>query len=134
MFTADWSGQGLAAAVLLRVRADGSSSYEPVFRYDAEGKPSATPIELGAETDQLFLVLFGSGIRHHNGLGNFYAYVGNESAEVLYAGPQGSLAGLDQVNLRLPRRMALRGRVRVIVYNFRAFVQQTFNEVFIEIK
>src|SRR5262249_13474240 len=35
LFSANANGQGVGAAVALRVKADGSQSYEPVARYDA---------------------------------------------------------------------------------------------------
>ncbi len=41
------------------------------------------------------------------------ATLGGLNAEVLYAGAQGSLAGLDQINVRLPRSLAGRGDVDV---------------------
>jgi uncharacterized protein (TIGR03437 family) len=34
---------------------------------------------------------------------------------VQYAGPQGGFAGLDQVNIRVPRGLAVRGAVDVIL-------------------
>jgi uncharacterized protein (TIGR03437 family) len=41
---------------------------------------------------------------------------------VLYAGPQRELAGLDQVNLALPRRLVSAGEVRVSVNEIGALV------------
>ena len=41
------------------------------------------------------------------------ATIGGEPAEVIFAGPQGSFVGLDQVNLRIPRTLAGRGEVEV---------------------
>jgi uncharacterized protein (TIGR03437 family) len=35
--------------------------------------------------------------------------IGGQTAPVLYAGAQGELAGLDQINLGLPRNVAGRG-------------------------
>jgi len=40
--------------------------------------------------------------------------VGGEDAEVAYAGAQGSLFGLDQVNVRRPRSLAGRGEVSIV--------------------
>jgi len=36
-------------------------------------------------------------------------------AETLYAGPQGAYEGLDQLNVRIPRSLAGRGEVDVIL-------------------
>jgi len=114
VFTANANGQGVAAAVAQRVKGDGSVTYEPVARFDAEqNRFVAVPIDLGAESDQVFLILFGTGFRYHPGLSYVYATVGGTSTPALYAGPQGDFAGLDQVNLRVPRNLAGRGEVDV---------------------
>jgi|GEM_PF-6598484 len=114
LFSADATGQGLPAAVALRVRADGSQQFEPVARFDvAQNKFIAAPIDLGDSSDQVFLILFGTGLRFRSALTAVTAQVGGESAEVLYAGAQGAFAGLDQVNVRLPRSLVGRGEVEV---------------------
>ncbi len=90
-----------AAAIVQRVRADGSQSVEPV----------SGPIDLGPETDQVYLVLFGTGIRANSGIPGITAHILiNQQAPVIqapviFAGPQGSQNGLDQVNLLLPRTL-----------------------------
>jgi uncharacterized protein (TIGR03437 family) len=110
LFTADASGRGFPAGYAQRVRADGSQSIEPVARFDAaQNKFIAVPIELGPESDQVFLVLFGTGIRFRSSLMAVAASIGGSSADVLYAGAQGDFVGLDQINLRLPRALAGRG-------------------------
>ena len=86
-----------AAGYLLRVRADGSRSYEPAF---------AGPLEVGPDSEALYLELYGTGIR---GGRQVTARVGRQPVEVLYAGPIAGEEGVDQVNLRLPRPFLLRG-------------------------
>ncbi len=114
LFAADASGQGLAAATVLRVRADGSQSFEPVGRFDpVQNRFVAVPIDLGAETDRVFLLLFGSGWRYRSSLTAVTIKLGGVMSEVTYAGAQGGLAGLDQLNLRIPRSLAGRGEVEV---------------------
>ncbi|MBI1898765.1 MAG: hypothetical protein HYS04_19855 [Acidobacteria bacterium] len=97
-----------AGSLLLRVR-DGVQAVESVFE-------SATGIvrliDMGPETDQLFLLLFGTGLRF---AGNVSATVGGVNAPVTYAGPQSEFPGLDQVNMQLPRSLAGRGRVDVML-------------------
>lgn len=63
LFSASSDGSGVAAALALRVRADNSQSYESVAQYDdALKKFVAVPIDV---TDgQVFLILFGTGIRY----------------------------------------------------------------------
>lgn len=114
LFSANATGQGVASAVLLRVRADGAQSYEPVAGFDAaQGRFVPLPIDLGPESDQLFLILYGTGMRFRSSLANVAATIGGANAEALYVGPQGDFVGLDQANLRLPRSLASRGVVEV---------------------
>ena len=110
------ASQGVAAALVARLKADGTLSYEAVASYDsAQKKFVAAPIGFGPESEQLFLVLFGTGMRHRAGLNLAAAWIGNVYAEPLYIGPQGFFHGLDQVNLRIPRSLAGRGEVDVLV-------------------
>jgi len=120
IFTADASGQGLPAAVALRMKADGSQSYEEVVFFDQGlNKFVARPIDLGpdlgASTDQVFLILYGTGIRNRNSLFSVRAGIGGANAEVLFAGALGGFEGLDQVNLRIPRILAGRGGAADVV-------------------
>ncbi|MGH9837503.1 MAG: SBBP repeat-containing protein [Blastocatellia bacterium] len=115
LFSADATGQGLAAAVAVRVKADGSQTFEPVVQLDGFGRLIAAPIDLGPESDQVFLILFGTGWRGNASLSNIVARIGDADAPVSYAGPQGSFIGEDQINLRIPRSLAGRGNVAVII-------------------
>lgn len=120
LFSAAATGRGPAAALVLRVKADGSQSYEPVAQFDpAQNKFITIPIDLGpdlgAASDQVFLVLFGSGLRGNGDLGAVSAQASGSVLPVVYTGAQGSLAGLDQINLRLPRTLTVRGEQEVIL-------------------
>ncbi|MBK9316852.1 MAG: choice-of-anchor D domain-containing protein [Acidobacteria bacterium] len=116
LFAANANGQGVAAAVALRVKADGSQSYEPVSRYDqAQNSFVAAPIEPGPDGEQVYLLLFGTGLRFNSGLQGVTCKIGGIDAPVLYAGAQGDLVGLDQVNLSLPRALAGRGEVDLVL-------------------
>ncbi|MGH9839084.1 MAG: SBBP repeat-containing protein [Blastocatellia bacterium] len=110
LFSADASGQGLASAVVLRVRASGEQVFEPVARFDQSlNRFVAVPIDFGPESDQLFLILFGTGMRFRT---NAAAAIGGTAGAVLYVGPS-VFAGLDQCNVNLPRSLAGRGEVNV---------------------
>ncbi|MGE0132325.1 MAG: N-acetylmuramoyl-L-alanine amidase [Blastocatellales bacterium] len=112
IFSANANGQGAPAAVVLRIKADGSQSYEPVARFDqAQNKFVAAPIDLGAESDQVFLVAYGTGIRFRNSLNGVVAKIGGVDSQVLFAGPASGFFGLDQVNVRLSRNLIGRGLV-----------------------
>jgi len=114
LFSANANGQGVAAAVVLRVKADGAQIVEPVSRFDqATNRFVAVPINLGPVSDQLFLIAFGTGLRGRNDISSVSARIGDVNAAVLYAGAQGGFVGLDQVNLSLPRSLVGKGEVRV---------------------
>lgn len=114
LFTADASGHGLAAALILRVKQDGSMSYEPVAMFDPMlNKTVAVPIDFGPEGDQIFLILFGTGIRGRSSDSAVTALIGGSSSQVLYSGAQGDWVGLDQVNVALQRSLIGRGEVDV---------------------
>jgi uncharacterized protein (TIGR03437 family) len=60
-------------------------------------------------------VLFGTGLRNRSSQSAVTVTIGGVNSEVLYAGAQGDLVGLDQLNLRLPRSLAGRGETDVVV-------------------
>lgn len=114
LFTVNATGQGLAAAVVLRTRENGEQVYEPVAIFDAsQNRFVAQPIDLGPETDRVFLLLFGTGFRQRSALTAVTGRIGGIDAEVSYAGPQTDFVGLDQANVRVPRSLAGRGEVEV---------------------
>jgi uncharacterized protein (TIGR03437 family) len=116
IFSADASGGGLASAQVLRVKANGTQSFEPVARFDpVENKIVAVPVDFGPETDQLFLILYGTGMRFRSALSNVTVKIGGTDVEVLFLGAQPSFSGLDQVNLQLPRSLAGRGEVDLVM-------------------
>jgi uncharacterized protein (TIGR03437 family) len=114
LFTANSSGQGVAAAVALRVKPDGRQIFEPIAQFDpAQNRMVAIPIDLGPEGDQVFLILYGTGLRSRSSLSAVAARVGGMNSQVLYAGVAEGFVGLDQINLSLPRSLAGRGTVEV---------------------
>ncbi|MFN0085312.1 MAG: LamG-like jellyroll fold domain-containing protein [Blastocatellia bacterium] len=116
LFSANANGIGVAAAYVLRVGADGSQRTEQIIRFDASlNRFVAVPIDFGPAGDRLFLVLFGTGLRKRTSLDNAMASIGGLLVPLGFAGPQGPLAGLDQINLELPRSLAGRGEVNVIL-------------------
>jgi uncharacterized protein (TIGR03437 family) len=116
VFSADSSGHGVAAALVLRFKADGTYTYEPVAAYDqTQGRFISVPIDVGAPADQVYLTLFGTGLRGRSSTSAVSASIGGTSLEVTYAGPQGSLIGVDQVNLRLPGNLAGKGEAELSV-------------------
>jgi penicillin G amidase len=114
LLSMDGTGRGLAAAVVLRIKADGTAAYEAVARVEGTtGISVPVPVSLGQATDQVFLVLFATGARDRSSMAAVTVSVGGLGSEILYAGPQGSYAGLDQINVRLSPRLAGRGQVTI---------------------
>jgi uncharacterized protein (TIGR03437 family) len=116
LFSANASGQGAAAAVVFRRRADGSESFEPVAQFDqAQGRFVTVPIDLGPETDQVFLILYGVGFRFRSSLSAATVTIGGVNSEVLFADAAPGFVGLDQANVRLSRSLIGRGEVDVVL-------------------
>ncbi|MFN0111834.1 MAG: kelch repeat-containing protein [Blastocatellia bacterium] len=116
LFTANSSGQGVAAAVALRVRANGSQTVEAISEWNAAlNRFVAKPIDLGAEGELVYLLLFGTGLRLRGNLSGVTVSVGGLAIPAQYAGQQGDFVGLDQINLLLPRPLTGRGEVDVML-------------------
>jgi len=133
IFTANNNGRGAPAAIALRASTGAS---EPVFRCDP--RPCVPkPIDLGPEEEKVTLVLFLCGIRGAGGQAdqnNVRSFVrvllGGIEYTPDYAGPAPGFAGLDQINLPLPRALIGRGRVELVVSGANGV---TSNETEIEI-
>ena len=116
LFAANSNGQGVAAALVLRVKANGTQVFEQVAVFDPGGNSFvAAPIDLGPPEEQVFLILYGTGMRFRSSLSGAQLTVGGTALEVLFLGGQGVFVGLDQLNARLPRSLAGRGQVNVVL-------------------
>ncbi len=128
IFAANADGRGVPAAQLLRVAANNVQTYEPLSaRNEAANRILATPINLGPEGERVFLILYPTGLRRvpdPNGDGNRNEFtrviINGLSVVPAYAGPQGSLVGLDQVNVEIPRTLLGSGAldVQIVVNGF----------------
>ena len=103
LFSAAATGSGLAAALAVRVSSDGSQIVEPVADFNqAQGMFEPNPLDSVAT--QIYISLFGTGIRH--GL-ELAATVNGMPVPVLFHGDQGQFPGVDQVNVGpLPPELA----------------------------
>ncbi len=98
------------------MRANGTQVYEPISRLDpATNLYVSVPIDLGPAGERVFLLLFGTCIRFSSALSAVTATIGGVNAAVTYAGKQGGLVGLDQVNVEVPRSLAGRGEVDIVL-------------------
>ena len=123
IFTANSSGQGAPAAILLRVKSNGDQITETVVQFDSTlGRFIPKPIDFGPEGERVFLILFFSGVNRApdpNNDGNrnesVHLLIGGAESVPFYAGAQGSFAGLDQMNAELPRSLIGRGRLSLSI-------------------
>jgi uncharacterized protein (TIGR03437 family) len=106
------NGSGLVAANVVRVTG-GASTYEDIFQISG-GSVVARPVNLGPTTDQVYLVLYGTGLRAA-GTAGVTVTIGGIGAPVVYGGPQGEVEGFDQVNVQVPRSLSGGGAVQVIL-------------------
>ena len=112
LFSANGDGQGVAAAQLLRVHADGTMETEPVVRFNA-ATTSYVPVPIRfSGSDQLYLELYGTGFGLAT-LAEATLRLGDVDVPLLFVGPQGSFTGLDQINARLPQELAGYGTLDV---------------------
>lgn len=114
IFSANADGQGAAAGVALRVRGT-SRSFEPIAQFDpSQNRFLPRPIDLRDPNEEVVLVLFGTGFRSLDAQTGATLTIGGIALPVLFAGAQGTLAGLDQINALLPRSLAGRGEVEAL--------------------
>ncbi len=120
IFTADASGSGPPAATYYRYRGNQFIGIEPVARIDQTNKFVPVPVNLNADDEQVFLICYLSGVRKAGGgsgdVSNFVRVViGGLERKPDYTAAQGDFAGLDQINLSMPRELIGRGRVSLVV-------------------
>jgi uncharacterized protein (TIGR03437 family) len=130
LFTMSGDGKGVPAANAIQVTtaAPQTQSLVPVFQCTASVCDS-TPIALGANTT-VYLILYGTGIRNRSSLANVTININGTDVPVLYAGPQPSYEGLDQINVQLPLTLSGSGQVNVVL----TIDGQTANVVTIDIQ
>jgi uncharacterized protein (TIGR03437 family) len=105
LFAVQKDGTSYAAAVLIRVHADGTDSAESLVGSDpATGDLVPVSASPGAASDRVYLSLYGTGFTGATAqtVGSVSPGHPNDAFSVLYAGPQGQIDGLDQINIELP--------------------------------
>jgi uncharacterized protein (TIGR03437 family) len=115
IFSANGTGQGVAAAQLVTTHANGSQDLLPwLATYDAtQSAWVGVPVSLGTATDTATLVLFGTGVRYRPSLTSVTATINGSTLPVQYSGAQPTYVGLDQMNINLPRALVGAGVVNV---------------------
>jgi uncharacterized protein (TIGR03437 family) len=112
LFSANADGRGVGAIVALHVASNGAQTSEIVYTCSASGC-TATPISLGDASSRLILMLYGTGIRGFASTPS--VTIGGAASQVLGAAAQSEYPGLDQVNVQVPRSLAGRGDVEIVV-------------------
>jgi len=117
ILTANADGSGAPAGYALRVNSGGQQLAETIVRYDENQKKFVpAPIALSGTNDNVFLIVFGSGIRGRSSLDEVKVTIGGVKAEVSYAGPAGDgFIAVDQLNILIPSGIDGRGEVEVVV-------------------
>ena len=111
IFTFNATGLGVIAGSVLRVR-NSVALYEELAQSTSDGFITRA-IDLGPVTDQVFLIIYGTGWRQAGNATR--VLLGGEVIVPQFAGAQGALVGLDQINALIPRSLLGRGRLSVVV-------------------
>jgi uncharacterized protein (TIGR03437 family) len=104
---------GLVMATVLRMSGD-QQTYEDVYQMDDSGAIIARPIDMGPDTDQLSLIISGTGFRAA-GTGQTSVSINGVDAPVSSAGAQGTLVGVDQATVMIPRSLVGAGSVDLVL-------------------
>jgi uncharacterized protein (TIGR03437 family) len=113
LFSANENGKGVAAAIAV-VITGGTQATLPIFSSGPAGSRTAIPVDLGSTDTQVYLELYGSGVRGRASLADVQVAIGGVNYPALYAGPS-SFAGLDQINVLLPHTLKGRGDTSIVV-------------------
>jgi hypothetical protein len=115
IFTANMNGQGVAAGQFVHVAPGFLQTFDSIAVFDkTKNTYVPNPVSFGPAGDQLYLVLYGTGIRHRSSDAVVSATVNGVTVPIQTAA-QGVYPGLDQMNLQLPNSLAGVGTVNVIV-------------------
>jgi uncharacterized protein (TIGR03437 family) len=102
---------GLIAANVITVGAGGAQTLGSTSQV-VNGAVVPLPVNLGPPAQQVFLVLYATGVAGRSSLANVSVSIGGLSLPAAYAGPQGD-AGLDQVNVQIPASLAGTGSTTI---------------------
>ena len=115
LFSADGSGTGLPAGTVQYSGPDNNSTVA-LATYDATLGWQPIAVDLSDAQELVLLNLYGTGIRGRSSIAAVTATIGGQAVSVNSAGPQGQVAGLDQLVLGpLPLSLRGAGTVPVVV-------------------
>jgi uncharacterized protein (TIGR03437 family) len=110
LYSQNGDGAGVAAAN----SQVGSNVTPTVSSCDASTPRSclSSPLSLSGASGDLYLILYGTGIRHAKSV---TVYIGGQQVTPAYAGAQPRFPGLDQINVVVPRSMTPAGETLLYV-------------------
>jgi uncharacterized protein (TIGR03437 family) len=112
LFTANSDGAGAVVGKAIRVRGGTQMPREEIVMLDgATNKFVTKPIDFAPATEELFIELYGTGLRHRSSQGNVSCEIGGVTIPVEYAGVSPDFIGLDQANIKIPAALDNRGEV-----------------------
>jgi len=107
------NSSGLAAAWVVPVISGAGQAQQAVFQVNSFDAVVPLPISLGPASEQVYLELYGTGIRFAK---NVSVTLGGVDVPVLYSGAAPGFAGEDQVNVGpLPRSLTGQGSVNILL-------------------
>jgi uncharacterized protein (TIGR03437 family) len=115
MYSMTGTGSGPAAATALSIGGGTPPFSTAVSLYNCGGSGcQAIPVNV-AGSAPVYLTLYGTGIRGRSSLDNVLVTINGISVPALYAGPQPSFAGLDQINVQLPAQLQGSGVANIAI-------------------
>lgn len=122
IFSVTVAGASAYAGQIVYAHADGSQTIAE-STVSSGGSLTYNPIDLSVAGDRVYLVLYGTGLRHG---GSVTADANGTSLPVAFSGAQSTFPGVDQINLGpLPASLAGAGQVKLHI----AVDGRTANEV-----
>ena len=116
LFTGNADGVGAAVGKAIRVRNGVQSPREEIVVLDVPTNKYVTkPIDFSPTTEDVFVELYGTGLRYRSSQANVSVEIGGVTIPVEYAADAPGFFGLDQVNIKLPASLDNRGEVDLTV-------------------
>ncbi len=107
-----FNSNGLAVGSTLTVN-NGVQTPGNLVQPNASGTLQPVPINVGTGSEQVFLILYGTGIRNH--VQPVTAMIGTTAAPVAFAAAQGTFVDEDQINVLVPQSLKGAGMVNVVL-------------------
>ena len=103
---------GIAAANVVTYENGVQTLFADAFQVSSTGAVTTAPIDLGTGSQQVYLELYGTGIRHATAV---TANLGSLTGVPVAFAPQGQFTGEDQVNILLPQSLKGAGTITVSI-------------------